>query len=297
MNQAVKKVNRVLDYIENNIKEQINLDDISNYADLSKYHLNRLFKVITQNTLMGYVRNRKISESIHDLIYTNLKIIDIAVEYGFQYEQSYIRSFKSIYQFSPDKVRKEKLTLPLFEKINIQTLYPIGEDGIMFKPSMVLKPEFHLIGISHQIYYKENKDYHIANKVGNDFFSNYSGKVPNVKNPSIYFGFVKRIPEVTDYKFYIPSVEVNNLKDIPTGMTGFTVPTRKYVVFKYIGSHHPRLITVDCFQSIYKYIFGEWFPASYYKISDYFSFERIDVQVATEDYCTVEMFIPVKEKI
>lgn len=296
MNRTTTIISRILDYIEENIKERITLDDISTYIGLSKYHLNRLFKAITDQTLMDYVRNRKLSKSLLELGNTNLKIIDIANEYGFEYEQSYIRSFKTLFKISPYKVRKEKITVPVIEKISLNTFSPVGEDGLLVKPAIVFKPQFYLVGISHQLSCQDNNDFYIANTVANDFFANERLKIHQIKYPNTYIGFIQKIPGITDYKYYIPSLEVIELKNIPIRMTGFSVPSNKYAVFKYIGSHNPRDTTIKNLEEIYYHAFGEWLPSSNYIQSGLYHFERIDTDIATDSYCEVEIYIPIREK-
>lgn len=111
-------VNRVVKYIEENLKENITLESISSYVKISKYHLNRIFKEVTNNQLMHYVKYRKLTSSINELLYTDLRIVDIAMEYKFEHEQSYIRSFKNTFNISPGTFRKSKPGVEIIDKLN-----------------------------------------------------------------------------------------------------------------------------------------------------------------------------------
>ncbi|MDP4093122.1 MAG: effector binding domain-containing protein [Bacillota bacterium] len=293
---ALKTIENVIDYIEANLQEKISLDSIADNSGLSKYHLHKIFKAITNKKMMDYVRNRKLTCSLNELMNTDLKIIDIAYEYNFEYEQSYIRSFLNAFKVSPDKFRREKPSVGVTDKINTNYLIPIGELGVTIEPVIKIKPRFPVIGIKHQIYFQDNLDFHIANTVGNDFFYNHSPEIQNAKHPDVYLGLVKYIPGVTDYKYYIPCLETCNLENIPDGMTGLTVPSKKYAVFKYIGFHHPRETTIESLKKIYSYIFEVWLCNSEYTFADDYHFERIDAGIAKEDYCEIELYIPVKVK-
>ncbi|MBP2630601.1 MAG: transcriptional regulator with only domain, AraC family, partial [Firmicutes bacterium] len=79
-----------LRYIEENLYKKFSLDDIAMHCGMSKYHLHRMFKSLTGESLMEYVQSRKLSSSISELKDTSRRIIDIAMDYGFDYEQSYI---------------------------------------------------------------------------------------------------------------------------------------------------------------------------------------------------------------
>jgi AraC family transcriptional regulator len=96
----------ILTDIEKGIKEGINLNSLAKKYALSERHLRRLFKFAFKQTLAGYIRSRKLAASIDDLIKTNFTLFDIALEYGFEYEQSYRRAFKHEFGITPGKYRK-----------------------------------------------------------------------------------------------------------------------------------------------------------------------------------------------
>jgi AraC family transcriptional regulator len=96
----------VLFDIEDGIRNGINSDTIAKKHTLSSIHLQRLFKFTFKQTLGSYIRFRKLTASLENLFNTNSKIVDIAIEYGFEHEESYIRSFKREFGISPGKLRK-----------------------------------------------------------------------------------------------------------------------------------------------------------------------------------------------
>ena len=49
-----------VNYIENNIYNKITLDDVAQQSGISKYHLHRMFKSLTGESLMEYVQSRKL---------------------------------------------------------------------------------------------------------------------------------------------------------------------------------------------------------------------------------------------
>ncbi len=294
-NTAIKKVGEVVEYIESSIHDKITLDSIASYGGLSKYHLHKVFKAITNKRLMDYVRNRKLSNSLDDLLYTDLKIVDIACNYNFDYEQSYIRSFINKFRISPNQYRKDKPALTITDKIDLNCLIPLRNDGFIVEPVIKVKPQFMTIGKSHKIYFADNLHFNTANNVGNDFFYNDRPGIKNAKFPDVYIGIIKYMPDYCDYKYYIPSVEVTDMDTIPEGLTGIKIPTRKYVVFKYIGFEHPKYATEVSLSELYNYIFKEWLPESNYEFSYDYHIEYIDESIAREDYCEIEIYVPVKD--
>jgi AraC family transcriptional regulator len=96
----------VLIDIEKGVKEGIYLNTLAEKYALSERHLRRLFKFAFKQTLAGYIRSRKLAASLEDLLKTDFNILDIALEYGFEYEQSYRRAFKHEFGITPGKYRK-----------------------------------------------------------------------------------------------------------------------------------------------------------------------------------------------
>ncbi len=318
-NSTMITINNVIEFIELNIKEEITLDDISNHVNLSKYHLNRIFKALTHKKLMEYVRNRQLTYSVYDLINTDLKIIDIAIEYNFQYEQSYIRSFKNTFGISPEKFRKEKSALKITDKINLKYITKIENDGIIINPIIKIKPKFTIIGIKYKLYWKnidvlnedstnfyENQkniiessmlqEMDIANQVATDFNENQKYKIENALFPETYIAFIDNINESKDYIYYTTSLQVSNNKKIPTGMFCNQIPTQKYAVFKYIGLLHPRDLTFANLKEIHMYIFSVWLEKSGYTLSNDYYFQFIDNSIVREDYCEMDYYIPINLK-
>ena len=73
---------------------------------LSERHLRRLFRFAFKQPMAGYIRSRKLFASLDDLLKTDSNILDIALKYGFCYEQSYINAFKREFGMTPGSFRK-----------------------------------------------------------------------------------------------------------------------------------------------------------------------------------------------
>ena len=116
----------VLIDVEKGIRTGINVDILAKSYSMSFRHLQRIFKAAFKQTLTDYVRSRKLAVSLDDLLKTDLNLLDIALEYGFSYEQTYIRAFKREYRITPGYLRKlccisdENFSLRFYlRKINI----------------------------------------------------------------------------------------------------------------------------------------------------------------------------------
>jgi AraC family transcriptional regulator len=107
MKRGYDLLNNVLTDIEKGIRTDINSDVIARKHTLSEGHLQRLFRSAYNQPIGLYIRSFKLTASINDLLNTDSNILDIALDYGFNYEQSYIRAFKRKFGITPGKLRKK----------------------------------------------------------------------------------------------------------------------------------------------------------------------------------------------
>jgi len=108
MIKTYKLLEKVLINIEEGVRDGININIIAKNHSLSVRHLQRLFKLVFSQPLGFYIRSRKLASSINDLLNTDLNVLDIAIDYGFEYEHSYIRAFKREFGITPGYLRKTK---------------------------------------------------------------------------------------------------------------------------------------------------------------------------------------------
>ena len=112
-----KLLENVLIDIEKGIREGINSVVLAEKHALSEGHLRKLFRLTFKQSLGGYIRSRRLAASLDELLKTDSNILDIALDYGFYYEQSYISAFKREFGITPGNFRKSgqivKVTHPL----------------------------------------------------------------------------------------------------------------------------------------------------------------------------------------
>ena len=280
-----------IDYIEKNISNKISLNDISLYTGLSKYYLHRIFKSLTGESIMEYVQSRKLTCSITELLNSDMRIIDIALNYGFDYEQSYIRAFKKKFGFTPLKIKSDKISLSLVltEKINTDDIFSLG-NSITYAPHFVFKQKFNLIGIKHKIISKSGDK--SANSYGRDFFYNHKKKINNIINSNVYYGYTDW--SSNGFIYYIPSAEVSDLNEIPEGMSGISIPAHKYVVFRFVGFFQPDELNGRHLGRLLVQLYRKWIFRSGYKFADTFRFEYIDNSISKDNYCELYVYQPIE---
>lgn len=281
-----------INYIEKNISNKITLDDIATDTGVSKYYLHRMFKSLTGDSLIDYVQSRKLSSSINELINTNMRIIDIALEYGFDHEQSYIRAFRKKFGFTPQKVRSEEISIEIKERININDILSLN-NSVIYKPSYVFKQKFNIIGMKHKILSRSGDN--TASILGLEFFYNHKNKIDNAVNPQVYFGYTDWSGYDEGYIYYVPSVQVQDLNYVPEGMTGICIPPHKYVVFRFVGFFRPDDIRGRQVGRLLVHLYRRWITNSGFKSADKFRFEYVNTGLSNDNYCELDIYQPIRD--
>ena len=114
--EAVKKV---IDYIERNLEEEINLDNISKNIGYSKFYLNRMFTEHTGITIYKYLQNRRLTAAAEKLVKTDKPIIEIAYEAGYDSPHSFSYAFKQVYMYPPKIYRDIGIFTPKQSRISM----------------------------------------------------------------------------------------------------------------------------------------------------------------------------------
>jgi AraC family transcriptional regulator len=108
--EYIKRINSVLAYIDDNLDADLSLPMIANIAFYSPFHLHRLFKAITNETINNYIVRKRIERAATMLIHNKKNsITEIGVKCGFKNDSTFSRTFKKIYSQSPSEFRKFNL--------------------------------------------------------------------------------------------------------------------------------------------------------------------------------------------
>lgn len=108
-----KCIKKSIEYIEDNLNKKIELQEIANKAFLSKYHFHRIFHATIGESVAEYVRRRRLIEAANELLNTENKIIDIALNYQFSTQESFTKAFKKFYGIPPKEFRKNRANVTL----------------------------------------------------------------------------------------------------------------------------------------------------------------------------------------
>lgn len=147
MTPQYEAISKAIDYIEDHIKDTIDMRVLANHVGFSKFYFSRLFREITGMNPYDYYRGRKVTESIHYMEEHACKIIDVAFEFGFNSPEVFTRSCLSALGQSPSQIRKQLLDKSFvgIQPLDIQYLESFS-DLFAIKPIEELLPSFILKG-------------------------------------------------------------------------------------------------------------------------------------------------------
>lgn len=103
------KLNRVKEFINANLEEDLSLADIAAVADLSQFHFARAFRRSTGFTPQQYLTNRRIERAKELLANADLPIVEVALETGFKNQSHFTTLFRKYTKFTPKTWRELKL--------------------------------------------------------------------------------------------------------------------------------------------------------------------------------------------
>ncbi|WP_202300908.1 helix-turn-helix domain-containing protein [Dryocola clanedunensis] len=106
------------EWIEKHLDCGIALPELAALSGFSVWYMQSVFRATTGIAIGRYIRERKLTEAVYKLRETELRILDIAVEFGFNSQSQFTTLFKKYYGITPQACRQNpnlvlRLTPPL----------------------------------------------------------------------------------------------------------------------------------------------------------------------------------------
>ena len=98
-------LNDMIEFIEDNLKEDIDYKKLAKIVGVNEYTIGRLFPVLFGITLSEYIRKRKLTLAGKDLVQNNLKIMDVALTYGWGNATAFSRAFFNFHGVKPSLLK------------------------------------------------------------------------------------------------------------------------------------------------------------------------------------------------
>lgn len=129
MREQVQAVQRMQDYIESHLREEITLEKLAGVAGYVPEHASRLFSRYCGVSPCEYVRARRLSRAALELRDQRKRVLDVALEYAFGSHEGFTRAFSSEFGISPRRYRQTSPPLRLFQPRSAYHTYLRDEKG------------------------------------------------------------------------------------------------------------------------------------------------------------------------
>jgi AraC family transcriptional regulator len=265
-----ERMNAAIGYIEDNLAGEINFNEAAKLACCSLFHFQRMFFAIIGITPAEYARRRRLTLAARELSSNNSKIIDIALNYGYDSPDSFTRAFRNIHGVTPQAARQPGVTLTAFPRVSFHIEL---KGGIDMDYRIIEKPAFEVIGkskiisseigknleVSPEVWYKFLKDCwqeHRREK-HDEQLKKISGGKPGKITGAAYLGTTIIENGMNGFSYTI-GVEKPS-KTVPEGFDLLRIPAATWAVFESIGPLPKAILDIEA------KVFQEWFLSTGYE--------------------------------
>ena len=254
MNNWVEGFQESIDYIEQNLLNDLNVEDIAKKAALSSFYYQRIFGAMCGMTVGEYIRARRMTLAAQEISSSSEKVIDIALKYGYDSPDSFAKAFQRFHGINPTQAREPGVSLRSFAPLHIKITL---EGGNMLDYKIVEKAPFTVVGLKRR--FDSETSYMEVPK----FWGEWAKDMKGLKG---MFGICSdMVGKLFDYwiaDLYLP------WEDIPEGLSTFQIPGGLWAIFKCEGP------LPDGLQKVNTQIWTEWLPSlKGYKLAGNYSLE------------------------
>ncbi|KIL37621.1 AraC family transcriptional regulator [Cohnella kolymensis] len=295
-----KSIQKTIEHIELHLGDSLSLHELAEITGFSDYHFHRVFQTMVGDPVMEYVRKRRLARAAREVANLDKRIVDIALDHGFQTHETFTRAFKKLFGMTPGEYRKSGIRTPAYPKADVLSRrFNPYLGGIRMDYRIVTKPAFKLIGYELRTTSEEGQN----NKEIPAFWQRYleerkGERIPNAvhKDSVVELGLCTDFEMDTSRFSYIIGMEAEHFGNVPEDLVCREFPEATYAVFTTPKARHEDF--VSSIQSTWMTIFGEWFPHSGYEHSGGPEFEWYDERCHQDKHelLQIDIYIPVKKK-
>lgn len=279
---------KAVNFIEDNLKNEMDVFKVSQEVCYSLYHFIRLFQSVTGFSPKNYIQQRRLTECVNELRNSDKKVADIAYDFQFGSPETFSRAFRNQFHINPSEVRNGYSlgSLSLVHRITPEYIYQ-SDKARLVPPELIELPEKTLVGIS--FFLADDAEITDLSNEWNRFLN----EAPHIKNktvPECYYQvqFWSETQEIGGL-FFFTGTEVTQVENLSPLLVVKIISSGKYLRFIHRGLSNKVGYT-------YQYIYTQFLPETEYRLTRPFNFEYYGEKYkgAFNDESESEIYIPVE---
>lgn len=229
-----------IDYIEDNLTDELDIDRIASKANLSSFYYQRIFGALCGMTVGEYIRARRMTLAAQELTGSDVKVIDIAVRYGYDSPDSFTRAFQKFHGITPSRVREPGIILRSLAPVHIKISL---EGGNMLDYKITEKGPFTIVGVKRP--FNSDTSYQEIPKFWDEWMEDWDNRPVKGR-----FGVCIDM-KGKDFDYWIADL-YHPWQKIPSGCETRQIPGGVWAEFP---------CTLNNLQDVNTKIWSEWLPA------------------------------------
>jgi AraC family transcriptional regulator len=273
---------RAARFIEASIGRPISLRDVAARSAWSTCHFHRMFRARVGLPVMDYVRRRRLTRAATRLIESDVPVLEIALDAGFNSQAAFTRAFSRVYRRPPAAYRARGREVPWLSvsPITGSTLALLPGLGTT-SPRCVVSPRLRLAGLEMTLTARER------DAIPTMWRELAAVLRVNNLRASVGYGLSNPVPHVSDGLLrYAATVSVEGLGSLPGGLITRHVSAGRYLVFPFRGPRAGLPIAID-------YLYGTWIPGSGHRLRRGSTLETYPSLLESAEVAAIELWIPI----
>jgi AraC family transcriptional regulator len=293
------RMTEVVDYIEDHISDDIDLGEVAKIVCCSAYQFGRIFSYVVGISMSEYIRRRRLSLAALELQASDVKVIDVALRYGYNSPDSFARAFREMHGITPRESCALGVRLRMFPRITFHISIK-GDADMEYRIEQ--KQTIKIVGVVKN-FGKWEVNQHAKNwqaKMGDiwlfwDHFLSYGAnliirdKYKLYRTPFWQIG----VTQTLDNGDTVVAIGAESDGRIYPELDTYEIPANTWAVFTAKGKLNQEVHPIAALMTR---VLSEWLPSSGYVKSMNCELEVYGPGNTQSDDYTCEVWIPVKKK-
>ena len=264
-----------IDFIEKNLTEELDIEDIAAKAALSPFYYQRIFGALCGVTVGEYIRARRMTLAAQELNGKDVKVIDAAVKYGYDSPDSFSKAFQKFHGITPSQAKEPGALLRSFAPLHIRITM---EGGTMMEYRIVEKAPFTIVGVKKPFH--SDSSYQEIPKFWDEWLAQGENR-PIMGTFGVCLDMKGK-----DFDYWIADLYLP-WEDVPEGCVTRVIPGSAWAQFP---------CTIKTLQDTNTRIWSEWLPALQgYSLAGEYDIEVYLPPEEGSDDMKVYIWVPLKK--